>query len=82
MSVAELDRVPKPGVRMTVEEFESHGLSEDSSLILASEIVCDENGGNPIRPNEILFWIKASSVCSRKVCLDRVRVFLGLLMSG
>lgn len=46
MSVAELDRVPKPGVRMTVEEFESLGLSEDSSLILVNEIVYDENGGN------------------------------------
>ncbi len=46
MSVAELERVPKPGVRMTVEEFESLGLSEDSSLFLVNEVVYDENGGN------------------------------------
>lgn len=46
MSVAELERVPKPGARMTVEEFESLGLSEDSSLILVKDVVYDENGGN------------------------------------
>lgn len=46
MSTAELDRVPKPGARMTLEEFESLGLSEDSSLILVNEVVYDENGGN------------------------------------
>jgi|JI6StandDraft_1071083.scaffolds.fasta_scaffold55796_2 Uma2 family endonuclease len=46
MSVAELKGVPKPGTRMTVEEFESLNLSEDSSLILVNEIVYDENGGS------------------------------------
>jgi Uma2 family endonuclease len=45
MSVVEIKRSPKPGDRMTVAEFESLGLPEDSSLILVNEIVYDENGG-------------------------------------
>ncbi|HQX50670.1 MAG TPA: Uma2 family endonuclease [Planctomycetaceae bacterium] len=44
MSVTELQQLPKPGTRMSVAEFQSLNLSEDSSLILLNGVVYDEDG--------------------------------------
>jgi len=44
MSVTELQQLPKPGTRMSVSEFQSLNLSEDSSLILLHGVIYDEDG--------------------------------------
>ena len=44
MSVATIEANPRPGTRMTVEAFESLGLSEDSTLVLIGGVVYDETG--------------------------------------
>ena len=44
MSVSEVDQRPKPGTRLTREQFHALHLPEDSSLILLNGVVYDEDG--------------------------------------
>jgi len=43
MSIAKVQKMPRPGTRMTVREFESFNLPEGSTLMLVKGVVYDES---------------------------------------